>query len=153
MRALLAPRWAQKLVRLEPDAQGGGFAEFRATYGGLFLGLHGAALYFALTWIVFGGALIGVLATGACAVIASAWGGAAFGRALSIWRDGAATRFNLFSALFEAVLAIIIAAPWFVWSVARELAAEKHNGPRVDAYAARPGRPLILIVGRWLRNR
>ena len=117
LRALLAPRWAQKFVRLQPDEQGGGFAEFRATYGGLFLGLHGAALFFALSWIAFGGALIGVLATGACAVIASAWGGAAFGRALSMLRDGAYTRFNLFSALFEAVLAIIIAAPWFVWSV------------------------------------
>ena len=116
-RGLITPRWAQKLVRLEPDEQGGGFAEFRATYGGLFLGLHGAALYFALSWIVFGGALIGVLATGACAVIAAAWGGAALGRALSMLRDRTYTRFNLFSALFEAVLAIIIAAPWFVWSV------------------------------------
>ena len=117
LRGLITPRWAQKLVRLEPDQQGGGFAEFRATYGGLFLGLHGAALFFALSWIVFGGALIGVLATGACAVIAAAWGGAAFGRALSMLRDHTYTRFNLGSALFEAVLAIIIAAPWFVWSV------------------------------------
>ena len=117
VRGLISPRWAQKLVRLEPDQQGGGFAEFRATYGGLFLGLHGAALFFALSWIVFGGALIGVLATGACAVIAAAWGGAAAGRALSMLRDRTYTRFNLLSSLFEAVLAIIIAAPWFVWSV------------------------------------
>lgn len=117
LRALLSPLWAQKFVRLEPDQQGGGFAEFRATYGGVFLGLHGAALYFALSWIVFGGALIGVLATGACAVIAAAWGGAALGRTVSMLRDGAYTRFNLLSAFVEAVIAVIIAAPWLVWGV------------------------------------
>jgi len=114
VRGLLTPRWAQKFVRLQPDEQGGGFAEFRATYGGMILGLHAAALFFAVSWIIFGGALIGVLATGACAVIAAAWGGTAFGRALSMWRDNTYTRFNLFSALVEAVVAVIIAAPWFV---------------------------------------
>ncbi|MBS0384976.1 MAG: hypothetical protein JSS00_06470, partial [Proteobacteria bacterium] len=39
-RGLIDPRWAQRLVRLQPDERGGGFAEFRATYGGLFFGLH-----------------------------------------------------------------------------------------------------------------
>ncbi len=117
VRGLFTPRWAQKFVRLQPDEQGGGFAEFRATYGGMILGLHLAALFFAVSWIIYGGALIGVLATGACAVTAAAWGGTAFGRSLSMLRDGAYTRFNLFSALIEAAVAIIIAAPWFVWSV------------------------------------
>ena len=117
VRGLFTPRWVQKFVRLEPDAQGGGFAEFRATYGGMILGLHAAALFLAGSWIIFGGALIGVLATGACAVIAAAWGGTAFGRTLSMLRDGAYTRFNLISALVEALVAIIIAAPWFVWSI------------------------------------
>jgi hypothetical protein len=115
-RSLIDPRWAQKLVRLQPDERGGGFAEFRAAYGGLFFGLHAAALFFAVSWILFGGALVGVLATGACAAIAAAWAGAAFGRVVSMLRDSAYTRFNLYSALFEAVLAMIIAAPWLVWS-------------------------------------
>lgn len=116
-RGLLDPRWAQKLVRLQPDEQGGGFAEFRATYGGMFLGLHAAALVLALMWIVFGGALVGVLATGACAVIAAGWAAAAFGRGLAMLRDGAYTRFNLFSMGLEAIVAIVIGAPWLVWSV------------------------------------
>jgi hypothetical protein len=115
-RGLLDPRWAQKLVRLQPDEQGGGFAEFRATYGGLFLGLHLAALLFALMWIVRGGALVGVMATGACAVIAAAWAGTAFGRAVSMWRDRTYTRFNLFSAGLEATIAIVIGAPWLLWN-------------------------------------
>ena len=116
-RGLFTPKWAQKFVRLQPDEQGGGFAEFRATYGGMILGLHLAALFFALSWIVFGGALIGVLATGGCAVVAAGWGGTAFGRFVSMWRDGTRTQFNVISAMVEAATAIIIAAPWFVWSV------------------------------------
>jgi len=115
-RGLLDPYWTQKLVRLQPDRQGGGFAEFRATYGGLFLGLHLAALLLALMWIVRGGALVGVMATGACAVIAAAWAGTAFGRSLSMLRDRAYTRFNLFSAALEAAIAIVIGAPWLLWS-------------------------------------
>src|SRR5690242_20363139 len=34
LRGLFDPNWAAKLVRLKPDERGGGFAEFRATYGG-----------------------------------------------------------------------------------------------------------------------
>ena len=48
VRALIDPDWAAKFVRLKPDEQGGGFAEFRATYGGVFLGLHLVALVFTL---------------------------------------------------------------------------------------------------------
>jgi hypothetical protein len=116
-RGLIDPRWAQKFVRLQPDEQGGGFAEFRATYGGMILGLHIAALFFAVIWIIFGGALVGVVATGACAAIAAGWGGTAFGRVVSMWRDHTMTRFNVISAIVEAVVALIIAAPWFLWSV------------------------------------
>jgi hypothetical protein len=117
LRGLLDPGWAQKLVRLKPDEQGGGFAEFRATFGGLFLGVHSVALCFALIWIVFGGALVGVMAAGAAAAIAAAWAGAAFGRTVSMLRDGAYTRFNLYSACVEAALAFVIASPWVLWSV------------------------------------
>jgi hypothetical protein len=66
---------------------------------------------------VYGGALVGVMAAGACAAIAAAWAGAAFGRVISMLRDGAYTRFNLYSACLEAVVALAIASPWFLWSL------------------------------------
>ena len=46
LRALLDPKWAARFVRLKPDEQGGGEAEFRATYGGVFLFTHAVALFF-----------------------------------------------------------------------------------------------------------
>lgn len=116
-RGLLDPRWAARFVRLRADEQGGGFAEFRATYGGVFLGLHAAALALCLVWLSGGEAVIGAAATGAVAVIAAAWAGAAIGRALAIWRDGAATRFNYISIAVEIMMALLIGAPWLLWSV------------------------------------
>ena len=42
--ALVNPRWAAWLVRLQPDpARPGGAGEFRATYGGLFFAVHALA--------------------------------------------------------------------------------------------------------------
>ncbi|MEZ5958175.1 MAG: hypothetical protein R3C27_13300 [Hyphomonadaceae bacterium] len=114
-RALWDPAWAAKLVRLKADEQGGGQAEFRATYGGVFLGLHLVALLFTLLYLRSGAYVIGVTATGACAAIAAGWGGAAFGRAVSIWRDGADTRFNRLSIAVEISMAAAIAMPWLVW--------------------------------------
>ena len=89
-RALYDPAWAAKLVRLKADEQGGGQAEFRATFGGVFLGLHLVALVFTLLYLTSGAYLAGVCATGASAAIAAGWAGAAFGRAIAIWRDGQA---------------------------------------------------------------
>lgn len=43
LAALFAPDWAARTVRLVPDpapAMSGGYSEFRATYGGLFLFSH-----------------------------------------------------------------------------------------------------------------
>ncbi len=115
LRALIDPGWAQTFVRLAPDQQGGGFAEFRATYGGVFLGLHGVALLMSVLFIMGGEYVIGVAATGAAAVLSAGWGGAAFGRVLSIFLDGADTPFNRLSAGVEAALALAIAAPWIIW--------------------------------------
>jgi hypothetical protein len=114
-RALLDPHWAQKLVRLKPDEQGGGFAEFRATYGGLFFAAHALALVMLGLYVIVGEFMIGVAATGATAVLSAAWGGTAFGRALAIWRDGADTKFNRISLAVEALTAAAIGAPWIVW--------------------------------------
>lgn len=117
-RGLIDPTWAAQLVRLQPDAQGGGFAEFRATFGGLFLGAHAAALFFTLRWIVEGHQLIGLFAAGAAAALAGAWGGAGAGRGLALARDRAlATPFNRLSMTLEFVMAVLIAAPWLAWGL------------------------------------
>jgi hypothetical protein len=116
LRGLLDPRWASRLVRLKEDEQGGGFAEFRGTYGGVFLGLHTAGLALTLQYLRSGHEVIGVAATGAVAVLAFGWAGAAFGRLVSIWRDeGAATPFNRLSVGVETALALAIGAPWALW--------------------------------------
>jgi hypothetical protein len=116
LRGLLDPRWASRLVRLKEDEQGGGFAEFRATYGGVFLGLHAAGLALTLQYLRSGHEVIGVAATGAVAALAFGWAGAAFGRLVSMWRDaGTATPFNRLSVGVETALALAIGAPWALW--------------------------------------
>ena len=117
VRGLLDPNWAAKLVRLKPDEQGGGFAEFRATFGGLFLAAHGVALFFSLNWIFGGAPVIGLFAAGAASVLCAAWAGTAGGRALSMLRDKTWTQFNLISVGVELFVAALIGAPWAFWSV------------------------------------
>ncbi len=114
-RALFDPNWAQKLVRLKPDEQGGGFAEFRATYGGLIFLAHLLALGMSGFYLLGGEFVIGVAATGATAALSAAWGGAALGRAIAIWRDGADTQFNRISLGVEVLAAAVIGAPWIAW--------------------------------------
>ena len=115
-RGLIDPHWAQKLVRLRPDAQGGGFAEFRAVYGGVFLGLHATALLFVLGWILIGTAGMGGAAIGATAVIAASWLGAALGRLVSMLRDSdTQTKFNQLSVGVEFAMAVLVGAPWLLW--------------------------------------
>lgn len=114
-RALYDPEWAAKFVRLKADEQGGGQAEFRATYGGVFLALHLVALAFTLLYLRSGAYVVGVTATGAGAAVAAGWAGSAFGRGIAIWRDGADTKFNRMSVGVEAAMAFAIAMPWLVW--------------------------------------
>jgi hypothetical protein len=117
LRGLLDPHWAARFVRLKPDEQGGGFAEFRATYGGVFLGLHVAALLLVFVYLRGGALIPGVAATGAVFVLSAGWAGAAFGRLVSIWRDaGANTRLNVISVGVEALIALLIGAPWLAWA-------------------------------------
>jgi len=115
VRALFNPKWAARFLRLNPDAQAGGFVAFRAAYGGIFAAAHGAALLLSFRYIVGGELVVGMAATGAAAALAAGWAGGACGRALSMWRDGVRTRFNKISAGVEAALALAIAAPWLVW--------------------------------------
>ena len=114
-RGLLDPKWASRFVRLRADEQGGGFAEFRATYGGVFLMMHLAALVLTLRYLLAGGYLVGVVATGAAAALAAGWAGASGGRILSMLLDRTDTRFNRLSAGVEAAMALAIAGPWIGW--------------------------------------
>jgi hypothetical protein len=114
-RALYDPKWASRFVRLKEDEQGGGFAEFRATYGGVFLGVHAIALIMTLMYLTAGEYVVGVAATGAAAALGAGWAGASGGRVLAMLFDGADTRFNRLSAAVEAAMALAIAAPWIGW--------------------------------------
>lgn len=79
--ALIAPGWAAGVVRLQPDpARGGGYSEFRATYGGLLLAVHLTALILVLATPRAGSALV-VLP------LAAGWLGAALGRGVSLLLD------------------------------------------------------------------
>jgi hypothetical protein len=118
-RALFDPKWAARFVRLKADEQGGGFAEFRATYGGVFLGVHAIALIMTLMYVSAGEYVVGVAATGAAAALGAGWAGSSGGRVLAMLLDGADTKFNRLSAAVEAALALAIAAPWIGWYFSR----------------------------------
>ncbi|MBY0567791.1 MAG: hypothetical protein K2P70_10785 [Hyphomonadaceae bacterium] len=114
VRGLFDPKWVARLVRLREDGPGGG-AEFRATYGAMFIGLHLVALAMTGKYLIGGTYVVGVAASGAAAVLAAGWAGAAFGRVVSILRDGADTKFNRASVVFELAMTAFIGAPWAVW--------------------------------------
>lgn len=88
LAALIAPKWAQGVVRLVPDPspdRPGGFSEFRATYGGLFFMLHMTALVMLVQ-------VGGILAIFAIMPVAAAWFGAGFGRIISYLVDNKENR-------------------------------------------------------------
>ena len=81
--ALIAPKWAQGVVRLVPDPapeKPGGFSEFRATYGGLLFFLHVTALVVLLQ-------VGGIIAILSIMPVATGWLGAGFGRSISYLID------------------------------------------------------------------
>ena len=103
--SLLNPRFAAGSVRLQANPKRpGGYAEFRATIGGIFFALHAFAL----------GALILYSETGPAFTVAAGWIGAAIGRALAILLDGAhniAPSYNAKLILLELVFTLAIAGP------------------------------------------
>lgn len=114
---LINPCWAQGLVRLRDDPEKpGGFAEFRGTYGGLFLASHAVALVLMVAVARevedLGGVPTLWTALGAAACCGAMWIGTAIGRITSILLDGAGTRYNQASVAFELVLGIVIGTPW-----------------------------------------
>lgn len=86
--ALVWPEWARGVVRLveDPDpARPGGYSEFRATYGGLFLMMHMTALIGALHLPPLMSAMMAL-------PLAAGWIGAGIGRTLSLLADGTRNR-------------------------------------------------------------
>ncbi|WP_213268455.1 hypothetical protein [Hyphomonas sp.] len=106
--ALLVPEWASGVVRLKADpAKGGGYSEFRATYGGLLLMVHGVALVIVLMTPAAGSVLVVM-------PIAAGWLGAAIGRTVALIFDrarlGNAKIIPIWMAT-EVGLALAIGAP------------------------------------------
>ena len=108
--SLINPNWAAGVVRLveDPDKPGG-FAEFRATYGGLLMMLH-------LTGLIALFMLPPAMGLAAILPIAAGWAGAGFGRMFSLIFDGKRLREPALNPIWiatELILAIAIAAPAF----------------------------------------
>ncbi|HPE48718.1 MAG TPA: hypothetical protein PLR76_09980 [Hyphomonas sp.] len=107
---LFAPGWAAGIVRLieDPDPlKPGGFSEFRATFGGLFLFSHMMALAIVVS-------MPPVFAVVAVLPIAVGWIGAALGRALSLVADRNRNReAGLIPVwiVLELIIGLAIAAP------------------------------------------
>lgn len=90
----LAPRLSFRMLRLETaDGRPDAIAEGRATMAGFYLGCGLCCILLAQPLIY--------LALGA------SWAFTALGRLVSIVFDGASTRFNWLSVLFEAMLAVL----------------------------------------------
>lgn len=106
--ALLVPEWASGVVRLKADpAKGGGYSEFRATYGGLLLMVHGVALVIVLMTPAAGSVLVVM-------PIAAGWLGAAIGRIVALIFDRAKlgnTKIIPIWMATEVGLALAIGAP------------------------------------------
>jgi hypothetical protein len=106
--ALLVPEWASGVVRLKADpAKGGGYSEFRATYGGLLLMVHGVALVIVLMTPAAGSVLVVM-------PIAAGWLGAAIGRIVALTFDRAKlgnTKIIPIWMATEVGLALAIGAP------------------------------------------
>jgi hypothetical protein len=116
-RGLFDPHWAARLVRLREDGPGG-FAEFRGTFGGLFLASQLAGLAFmvptALEMETLAGTPTHWTAMGAAAVCGAMWIGTGFARILSMIVDGTATPMNRIATGFEFVVGALVLAPWFL---------------------------------------
>ncbi|MEQ9506915.1 MAG: hypothetical protein RLO80_11645 [Hyphomonas sp.] len=106
--ALFSPDWASRFVRLQANPETpGGYSEFRATYGGLFLMIHLTALILVLK-------APDAIAVFAVLPLAMGWLGAAMGRAFAMVLDrgkGGEARIVLIWMGSEIVLGLAIAAP------------------------------------------
>ncbi|WP_421790278.1 DUF4345 family protein [Hyphobacterium sp.] len=99
---LISPKWRMGLTRLMP-AKPEGAAEFRATFGGFFLGAHAAAML---------GILFDRGVVGASFVLAAAWGASASGRLVALaLEDGTRHKSNYIMLVIELALAVALILP------------------------------------------
>jgi len=106
--ALFRPAQIASSLRLQANpAKPGGYAEFRATFGGVFFMIHAVALLLVLRLDTAQSALVVM-------PIAAAWLGAAIARSLSMFLDGEPNGeggINRYWVMLEIVVATVIAAP------------------------------------------
>lgn len=106
--ALFRPAQIASSLRLQANpAKPGGYAEFRATFGGVFFMIHAVALLLVLRLDAAQSALVVM-------PIAAAWLGAAIARSLSMFLDSEPNGdggINRYWVMLEIVVATVIAAP------------------------------------------
>lgn len=114
IKGMFDPTWAGRLVRLQPEnGQPEGYSEFRATFGGMFLGLHLSALICLALWRE----PVGVAA---CAILAAGWLFTALGRYLSFSLDSHTQHSHVVrSVAIEVIIGLAIA----VWPITRVIAS------------------------------
>jgi hypothetical protein len=111
--SLTVPRWGASVVRLQPAAdKPGGWSEFRASYGGMYVTLHGAVLLSVMMQEQAG--MASVIASGFA--VGAGWLGMAIGRAVSMVADhpvqNTRTGYNYLGIGFELVMAFALMAPF-----------------------------------------
>jgi hypothetical protein len=111
LKGLLDPAWAGKLVRLQAETgQPEGYAEFRSTLGGMFLGLHGAAL-----------SCMGLLkeqaGLAACLILSAGWLMTALGRTVAYCNDAECRHPHVVMSIGIEIVAGVLIAVWPVSSL------------------------------------
>lgn len=115
LSAMFSPAWASRVVRLveDPDPlRPGGYSEFRATYGGLFLFSH---LMTAILLVNLGGSEPEILTSIVVLPLAAGWIGAGVGRLMSRILDRIKNRepgMIPVWIVFEIIFGLAIAAPF-----------------------------------------
>jgi hypothetical protein len=109
LKGLLDPVWAGKLVRLQPEnGQPEGFAEFRSTLGGMFLGLHVSALACLIFWR-------GGVGVAACSILAIGWLSTAVGRYMALKKDPHCNHSHVVRSIWIEVVAGVLIGAWPVY--------------------------------------
>lgn len=108
LRALLQPQWIADVLKLQADpGRPGGYAEFRASFGGLFLLMHLFGIFMMVSDGGFHGAIV-------AATISMGWWGAAIGRTISLVADNAQNGeggINKIWIFLEIVIGSMLLAP------------------------------------------
>lgn len=106
LKGLLDPVWAGKLVRLQAEnGQPEGFAEFRSTLGGMFLGLHAVALICVCIWK-------GDAGLAACAILSAGWLMTAAGRFVAYKKDAHCRHPHVRLSIGIEIVAGLLIAVW-----------------------------------------